>query len=100
MRHELSSLQRMSVCTLWVLQDVYGHCEGRIEWHHVFQYAGQQINEAWAIVGACHKHHEMVKSDRAIRMAFETASLKLASNEELAAYPRKKWDEIKRTLGI
>ncbi len=103
MRVELEALPRMKRCTLAPVQDLYGACSGRLthpEWHHVWTYAGQQINEPWAIVGACSRHHEMVKADRAVKMAFEAASLLLATEEDLARYPRKDWDQIKKSLGI
>ncbi|MDE2022434.1 MAG: hypothetical protein KGI71_06000 [Patescibacteria group bacterium] len=103
MRAKLEQQPRMKRCALASAQDLYGMCSGRLthpEWHHVWTYAGQQINEPWAIVGACSRHHEMVKSDRAVRMAFEAASLLLATEEDLAKYPRKNWKQIKKSLGI
>ena len=103
MRAELEQQPRMKRCELSVLQDVYERCEGRTmhpEWHHPWIYAGKQINEPWAIVAACSKHHKMVDSDRAVKMAFEAASLMLATDEDLARYPRKDWDQIKKSLGI
>ncbi len=103
MRAELEQQSRMKRCTLAPVQDLYGACSGRLanpEWHHVFTYAGQQINEPWAIVGACSRHHEMVKTDRAVKMAFEAASLMLATDEDLARYPRKDWNQIKKSLGL
>lgn len=91
---------RMKRCSIWHLVALYGPCSGRTEWHHVWTYAGKQINEVWAIVGACHRHHEMVKEDPAVRMAFESCSLALAAPEDLLAYPKKHWSQIKATLGI
>ena len=99
----LEQQPRMKRCALGPVQDLYSACSGRLtrpEWHHVWTYAGQQINEPWAIVGACSRHHEMVKTDRAVKMAFEAASLLLATEEDLARYPRKDWDQIKKSLGI
>lgn len=99
MRQDLEDLPRMKYCTLKPLEGVYGACSGRVEWHHVWTYAGRQINETWAILSACHQHHEMVKEQKAIRMAFETASLLLAG-DELAKYPKKEWAQIKKSLGM
>ncbi len=102
MRQELEKLPRMRICTLAPLQDVYGACEGRKqhpEWHHVWKYAGKQINELWAILAGCSRHHAMA-SNPAIQEAFETASLMLATKEDLAAYPRKDWMQIKKSLGM
>lgn len=75
---------------------LYLPCEGRIEWHHAWIYAGKQINEEWAIVPACHFHHSMVTKDKAIRQAFETASLIMATKADLEMYPRKDWAQIKK----
>ena len=99
-RGVLAGLRRMKRCALAPLQGLYEPCEGRVEWHHAFLYAGKRIQEVWAIVGACHHHHDMVKSQRAVQMAFETASIKLASEADLAEYPRKNWKQIKKSLGI
>lgn len=103
MRQELEGLERMKRCALAPVQDIYGLCSGRIrnpEWHHPWIYAGKQINELWAIVAGCSHHHGMVTKDGAVRMAFEAASLMLATEADLAKYPRKDWSQIKKTLGI
>lgn len=103
MRQELENLPRMKRCTLWPVQDLYGACSGRLrnpEWHHVWIYAGTQINELWAILAGCTYHHEMTKSDPAVKDAFESASLMLASVDDLAKYPRKDWLQEMKRLGI
>lgn len=33
-------------------------CEGRIEFHHAFEFQGKQVNEPWCIVPICSGHHE------------------------------------------
>lgn len=99
-RGVLAGLRRMKRCALAPLQDIYEPCEGRVEWHHAFIYGGKRIQEVWAIVSACHHHHEMVKSQRAVQMAFEAASLHEATDADLAEYPRKNWGQIKKSLGI
>ena len=90
----------MHRCVIEPLQRIYGRCSGRIEWHHPWIYGGSQINEAWAIVGGCTYHHDEVNKDKAIKQAFETASLLLATEKDLGKYPRKDWGQIKRTLGL
>lgn len=103
LKRKLEAMLRMKRCTLAPVQDLYGQCSGRLwnpEWHHVWDYAGTQINEAWAILAGCTYHHDMVKKDRAVKAAFEAASLKLATDEDLAKYPRKNWAQIKRSLGL
>lgn len=102
MRQELEKLPRMKQCTLAPLQDLYGPCEGRKtnpEWHHVWMYAGKQINELWAILAGCSRHHRMA-TDPAIKAAFETASLMLVTPEDLSNYSRKDWAQIKKSLGM
>lgn len=98
MRDELASLPRMKRCT--VSDFGFGSCDGRIEWHHVWVYAGRQINEPWAILGACERHHALVNSEWLVRDAFMRASIRLASEEDLAKYPRKNWNQIKVSLGF
>lgn len=73
-------------------------CGGRIEWHHVWIYAGTQINEKWAIVPACTRHHELVKSSTEIRESLELISLDRATPADLLKYPRKNWAQIRRSL--
>lgn len=103
MRQELEGLPRMKRCTLSSVQDLYGACSGRLrnpEWHHVWTYANKQINELWAILAGCTYHHEEVKKDRAVKDAFEAASLMLATPEDLAKYPRANWEQTMKRLGI
>lgn len=94
LRERLAADPRMKVCAAAHL----GDCEGRIEWHHVWIYAGKQINEYWSIVGACHYHHSEVNSNREVREAFERVSLGLATFEDLHGYPRKNWEQIETNL--
>lgn len=50
-REELSNDPFMTDC-------VIGHmCDGRIEWHHAFNYAGKRQNELWCILPLCSLHH-------------------------------------------
>src|SRR5581483_10401830 len=37
-----------------------GKCDGRIQWHHAFTYAGKRINEMWSIIPLCKYHHDYV----------------------------------------
>lgn len=105
LRSLLGRQSRMKRCLIAQngLEHLYGRCSGRIanpEWHHVWTYGGSQINEPWAIFPACTGHHDMVKTDRAVKSVFEAASLLLATVEDLAKYPRKQWDQIKKSLGL
>ena len=70
-------------------------CSGRVEWHHVWIYAGRQINEKWAILPACHKHHEEVNKYRNIKDFFERQSFTRTTIEEMQEkYPKKNWYQI------
>lgn len=65
-----------------------GDCFGRIEWHHAIIYAGRQVNEKWAILPACQKHHaEVSKYDR----EFKRIAVSRATDEELQKYPKGQW---------
>lgn len=76
-----------------------GYCAGRVQWHHVWIYAGQQINEKWAIVPGCEHHHDQVQKEPSIKEAFERVSLSRATPDDLAKYPKKDWAQIKLALG-
>lgn len=77
----------------------YGYCDGVIQWHHVWIYAGRQIQESWAIVGACNKHHDEVKTRQEVKDAFERESLRRATDKDLEKYPNKNWEALKKNLG-
>lgn len=34
-----------------------GGCSGRITWEHAIIFAGRQLNEKWAIIPLCERHH-------------------------------------------
>lgn len=52
-REQLADDPFMQNCILAPLDE----CEGRIEWNHAFTYAGKRVNELWAILPMCTKHH-------------------------------------------
>lgn len=72
-----------------------GDCEGRITIEHVFIYASKQIDEYWNFIPLCWFHHlgEGLDKEENQRIA-----LARATDEELAAYPRKDWTQLKRYL--
>ena len=63
-------------------------CEGRVEWDHVFIYAGRQVNEKWAILPTCSWHHRNITR---YRKESERIAVARATPEELAKYPRRDW---------
>lgn len=96
----LDRMPRMRECPLVNMQQEFGQCEGRLERHHVWIYAGRDIQEAWAILSPCQKHHAMVKTDRRVKEELEIRSLELAMSYELARYPKKDWEQIRTYLGV
>lgn len=97
MRDEIEASRINKLCALYGSRH-FGMCSRKIEWHHVWIYAGRQINEPWAIVGACTIHHDEVKSNRDVKRAFERISLSRASLDDLEKYPKKDWLQIKKQL--
>ncbi len=98
MRDELERMPRMRACEIGMWHPEFGGCEGVLRWHHVWIYAGGQINEVWAILCGCDRHHDMVKTDRRVKEAFERRSLEIVSESELARYPKVDWRQIKKYL--
>lgn len=96
LRKRLANSHFMQRCALH--DGKYGACTGKIEWHHVWIYAGKQINEDWAIVPACEGHHAKVNGDQEIRKAFERISLDRTSPQNLEKYPKKDWKQIIKYL--
>lgn len=77
-----------------------GACVGRVEWDHVWIYAGRQIDEPWAIIGLCKKHHREKDGNKYLKRLAEHESLRLATSEDLEKYPRKNWSQIKHFIGL
>lgn len=78
----------------------FGGCEGRIEFDHSWIYAAKQINEVWAIIGLCQYHHYAKDGNKELKNAVLRVSLKLATAEDLAKYPRKDWAQLRRSVGL
>lgn len=100
MREELANTPHMKVCAVSNLQNVYGPCARKIDFDHVWTYAGRQINELWAILGVCERHHRMKDGNQLLKDTIWRTSLRLASETDLAKYPRKNWKQIKLSLGM
>lgn len=98
MRSTLEAMPRMRACEIGMWHPELGGCEGVLRWHHVWEYEGRQVNELWAILCGCDRHHDAVKTDTEVKEAFERRSLEIAVGEELAKYPKKDWVQLKRYL--
>jgi len=83
MRKEMADDPFYSVCVHESVQ-----CGGRIEFDHVFIYAGKQVNEKWAILPTCREHHVHITQ---FRKESERIAVARATPEELSKYPRKNW---------
>lgn len=73
-------------------------CQGHIQFHHVWIYAGRQIQEAWAILPVCEHHHDLVKKSRQVKENIEHISMCLATTNDLAKYPKTDWVQVKHYL--
>jgi protein involved in ribonucleotide reduction len=67
------------------------NCNGNIEWHHNFIYAGRQQNHKWCILPLCHTHH-MKAENKQIKSELDMIMISRATPEELAEYPKRKWN--------
>jgi len=78
-----------------------GTCLGRITWEHAWIYAGRQIDAPWAIVPLCAWHHA-VDSYQDLgdfkKWKGQLASLRRATEADLALYPKKDWAQERRKL--
>ena len=76
-------------------------CWGRITWEHAFIYAGRQIQEKWAIIPLCEYHHAVCRfqdSGSLNKEYNQYIALCRASDEDLAKYPRRDWEQLKKYL--
>jgi len=53
LRRELSEDPEYDLCSLIDL----GGCGGGVTWEHSIIYGGRQVQERWAIIPLCEKHH-------------------------------------------
>lgn len=70
-------------------------CSGRITIEHAWIYAGRQINEMWAFVPLCTYHHLYEGLDKEEN---QRISLRRATDEDLAKYPKKDWQQLRKYL--
>lgn len=57
LREELASDPEYSVCAL----KAPFACDGRITWEHAIIFGGKQVQERWAILPLCERHHGVGK---------------------------------------
>lgn len=74
-----------------------GVCSGRLTKEHAFIYAGKQIQELWAVIDLCWYHHLGAGMNKNIN---EKIALSKATDEDLAKYPKKDWQQLKKRYGL
>lgn len=70
--------------------------KSRTEWHHAFLFKGSQVNNDWAVVPLCYKHHH---EDPAALEAAELIALNRATTSELLAISKStNYIDLRRRL--
>jgi hypothetical protein len=72
-----------------------GYCDGRITWEHAFIYQGRQIDEVWAIIFLCWRHH---LGDGLDKEKNEWLAIQKATLLDFIKYPKKNWLQLKNYL--
>lgn len=81
-------LKRKQVCARRMID---GGCDGRLTYDHSLIFGGRQIDEAWAIVILCEKHHAVNKYQDGGDLNKEKnvwIALNQATDEELKQYSK------------
>ena len=76
-------------------------CQGRVTFEHAWIYAGKQIQEKWAIIPLCAYHHGVNEFQDRGNLEKEIGqyhSIRRATGEDFALYPRKDWYQIRDYL--
>jgi len=94
MRRIPEAVRRQIADDPFMISCCYPGCNDAVQWHHPFQYQGQQIVDAWATVPACPRHHE----NNLFHPYFKLVALMRATEEDLKKYPRFDWDGLKKFL--
>jgi len=67
-----------------------GGCNGRITWEHAILYAGRQVQERWAIIPLCYRHHLGDLLDKTKNVILATNR---ATDDDKKKYPRLNWQK-------
>jgi hypothetical protein len=70
-------------------------CSGRSTMEHAWIYRGKQITDKWAIIRICYWAHLGPGLKKEIN---QWVALRHAKPEDLAKYPNKNWEQIKKYL--
>lgn len=99
LREEMADDPYYGKCSFRALEHVTGPCGGCITWEHSIIYAGKQLNEKWAIIPLCEKHHGVgaYQDITCINKELsEWVALNRASNDELAVISKAIDYQLKR----
>ena len=92
LRKELAESGQINVCI-----HNNSECQGRVEWEHCWSYGKHQIQELWAIVPCCYKHHRGGLLDKDFnRYCSLLKAISLSDNgliDIIIKYPRKNWKQ-------
>lgn len=82
LRNELAKDKYYKRCSI---EDA--NCKGRITWEHAMEFRGSQVQERWAIIPLCWRHH---LGDLLNKEKNHWIALSRATEEDLDKYPRAK----------
>lgn len=92
MRDAMSGDGEYTRCAFVGYEDLVGECGGRVTREHAVMYAGRKVQERWAIIPCCAKHHGVDRYQDAPGTAPKElrlwVALNRATDEELEALPR------------
>lgn len=63
-----------------------GRRDQKIDWHHQLIFAGQQVNEDWAILPLLTSIHDRIPADRSLKDQCDWIMLNRATDEQLRPY--------------
>lgn len=72
-------------------------CSGRLTMEHALRFAGRQVDEVWAIIPLCWRHHLGDLLDKRLN---ELIALSRATDDDLNKYPKAKarWVQMRTHL--
>lgn len=70
-------------------------CAGRITFEHCWIYAGNQIQEQWAIIPLCEYHH---LGNGLVKWINQYISICRATDADLRKYPKINWHQLRNYL--
>jgi hypothetical protein len=73
-------------------------CGGALEFHHALRYAGRQVNEKFAIVRLCYRHHRGPEKSEGMAKAEAVALSRIAIEVIQGKYPKSDWQQRKKYL--